>query len=123
MMLLQSNMALGLKEQIQGISADIAWLAPEITLVITAVLLLIYDLTFKENKSVGLAAIAFVGMAFTLVLLVSGLGNTEGSKMLMGGMIRLDGAAIYLKALFSIGGLIGLVMMLRSKQKEKFFCS
>ena len=33
MMLLQSNMALGLKEQIQGISADIAWLAPEITLV------------------------------------------------------------------------------------------
>ena len=123
MMLLQTNMALGLKEQIQGISADVAWLAPEITLVITAVLLLVFDLVFKENKSVGLAAIAFVGMAFTLVLLVSGLGNTEGSKILMGGMIRLDGAAVYLKALFSIGGLLGLVMMLRSKQKEKFFQS
>ncbi len=123
MMLLQSNMALGLKEQIQGISADIAWLAPEITLVITAVLLLIYDLIFKENKSVGLAAIAFVGLAFTLALLIAGWGNVEGDRTLMGGMIRLDGAAIYLKALFSIGGLIGLVMMLRSKQKEKFFKS
>ncbi|WP_323755265.1 NADH-quinone oxidoreductase subunit N [Roseivirga sp.] len=123
MMLLQSNMALGLKEQIQGISADIAWLAPEITLVITAVLLLIYDLIFKENKSVGLAAIAFVGMAFTLALLFSGWGNVGDGRTLMGGMIRLDGAAVYLKALFSIGGLIGLVMMLRSKKKEQFFKS
>ncbi|MGW8122710.1 NADH-quinone oxidoreductase subunit N [Roseivirga echinicomitans] len=123
MMLLQSNIALELKEQIQGIITDIAWLAPEITLVITAVLLLIYDLILKEKKSVGFAAIAFVGFAFTLALLISGWGNTEESKALMGGLVRLDRAAVYLKILFSIGGLIALAMMLRSKQKDKFFQS
>ena len=71
MMLLQSNIGIDLKEQIQGISTDLIWLAPEITLVLTAILLLVYDLIFKENKSVGLAAIAFVGMAFTLILMLS----------------------------------------------------
>ncbi|PIQ47347.1 MAG: NADH-quinone oxidoreductase subunit N [Cytophagales bacterium CG12_big_fil_rev_8_21_14_0_65_40_12] len=123
MILAQSNMLEGLKDQLQHLTADIFWLAPEVTLVITLVLLLTYDLIFRQNKSVGIVAIAIAGLAFSTLLLISNWSELLVTNSLMGGLLRLDQGAVFFKLLFVVGALLAIVMMQRHRKKDFFFHS
>lgn len=123
MILAQSNMIEGLKDQIQQISADLFWLAPELTLVITLVLLLLHDLIFKQKKSVGMAAIALTGLGFSTLLLLSDWSELEVTQQLMGGLLSLDQGAVFFKLLFIAGALLSVVMMARHSKMSFFFNS
>lgn len=122
-LLVQSNMVLELKDKIARLSADLVGLAPEVILVITAVLVLLFDLFFKKKKGVGIAAIAFAGFAFTLFLLITGFKGGAPSQSLMNNLIRLDQGAVFFKILIALGGLLALILMQRSAYKNKFFRS
>ena len=123
MILAQSNMIEGLKDQIQQITADLFWLAPELTLVITLVLLLIYDLIFKQYKSVGIVAIAVAGLGFSVLLLLSNWSELLVTNQLMGGLLRLDQGAVFFKLLFVGGALLSITMMQRNRKRDFFFNS
>ena len=123
MILAQSNMIEGLKDQIQQITADLFWLAPELTLVITLVLLLIYDLIFKQYKSVGIVAIAVAGLGFSALLLLSNWSELLVTNQLMGGLLRLDQGAVFFKLLFVGGALLSITMMQRNRKRDFFFNS
>lgn len=123
MILAQSNMIEGLKDQIQQITADLFWLAPELTLVITLVLLLLHDLIFKQKKTVGMAAIALTGLGFSTLLLLSDWSELEVTQQLMGGLLSLDQGAVFFKLLFIAGALLSVVMMARHSKMSFFFNS
>ncbi|MFT7382203.1 MAG: NADH-quinone oxidoreductase subunit N [Roseivirga sp.] len=123
MILAQSNILEGLKDQLEQLTADIFWLAPEVTLVITLVLLLIYDLIFKQNKSVGIVAIAVAGLGFSTLLLLSNWSELLVTNRLMGGLLRLDQGAVFFKLLFVGGALLSIIMMQRHRKRDFFFNS
>ncbi|MFT7056060.1 MAG: NADH-quinone oxidoreductase subunit N, partial [Roseivirga sp.] len=123
MILAQSNMIDGLKDQLQNLTADIIWIAPEITLVITLVLLLVFDLLFKQNKSTGIIIISLAGLILSTLLLLSSWDQLMASQLLMGGLIKLDQGAVFFKILFNVGAVLSLTIMLRHRKKDFFFSS
>ena len=60
----------GLAEQLQRLKEGLHFMLPEIGIVVTIILLVVYDLLFEKNKSVGLAAILFSALSFLLVFQV-----------------------------------------------------
>ena len=50
------------------VAEGLGYLQPEITLVATLILLLLFDLIFKKNKAFGFTAIASIGFALAGVL-------------------------------------------------------
>lgn len=116
--LLQSNSAADLKDQLGALSQDLWLLAPEVSLVITLLLLLGFDLLFKGNKLIGLTAIAFCGLAATFSVLTFRWLNFNTELLLMNGLLRYDQLGLFLKLLFTIGGALGLVIATRSQKKS-----
>jgi NADH-quinone oxidoreductase subunit N len=87
---------------------DLLSALPLIALVVWACLLLIIDLFIPDDRKGWTALLAALGLLVSLVLdLIQPL--SDGGS-LMGGMIALDGFAIFLNALFLIGGLIGILI-------------
>ncbi|GAB5527611.1 MAG: NADH-quinone oxidoreductase subunit N [Roseivirga sp.] len=119
--LLQSNNASDLKDQLGNLSEDVWTLAPEISVVITLLLLLGFDLLFKKNKEVGLAAIAFCGLASTFVVLAFQWTQWSTDLMVMGDLLRYDQLATFLKLAFTIGAALGLVIATRSGERNDLF--
>lgn len=119
--LAQQNIAL--TNWLDQASEGLSYLLPEITLVITLVLLLLFDLIFKRNKQVGLTAIAIVG--FTSAGILSFLQWSSETVSLFGGMLSLTNFSLLLKMTFSLGGLITLVIAWRGRDniKSEFFKS
>ena len=121
--LLQSNNVSNLKDQLSTLSQDVWMLAPEISIVITLLLVLGFDLIFKKNKETGLASIAFCGLAATFVILTVQWMGFESQLDLMNGLIRYDQLSLFLKLIFTIGGALGLVIATRHRAKNDLFSS
>jgi NADH-quinone oxidoreductase subunit N len=121
--LVQSNTAANLKDQLSGLSADIWLLAPEISVVITLLLLLGFDLLFKRNKQVGLASIAFCGLASTFVLLAFQWTNLCADQLIMNDLLQLDRMAIFFKLTFTVGAALALVIATRVSKEKSLFSS
>lgn len=114
----------GLAEKLANTSQDVWALLPEVTIVITIVLLLVFDLIFKKNKTIGLAVIAFTGLAYCFVLVIQQWHDAESSLSLMSGLLNLNKLSIFLKGGFTIGLSIALITAIRSgNQHENFFKS
>lgn len=121
--LLQSNNASDLKDQLGNLSEDVWMLAPEISVVITLLLLLGFDLLFKKNKETGLAAIAFCGLAATFTVLAFQWIRFSTDFMIMGKLLRYDQLSLFLKLTFTIGGAMGLIIATRNRDKNNLFKS
>ncbi len=121
--LLQTNNASGLKDQLGNLSEDVWMLAPEISVVITLLLLLGFDLLFRKNKETGLAAIAFCGLASTFTLLAFQWTHFSTDLMVMGKLLRYDQLSLFLKLIFTLGGALGLVIATRNENRNYLFRS
>lgn len=113
----QSN--IGLSDWLDAISGSISYLLPELTLVISLVLLIIFDLLFTKNKSIGLAAIALVGIVFTFTLLVAQWSPNAASLAFFDDMLKLTNFGIILKMAFLLTGLLTVIMFAWGKESEK----
>ncbi len=123
-MLINQLQHTGLEEKLANTSQDIWVLLPEITIVITIVLLIVFDLIFKKNKSIGLSVIAFVGLAYCFALTIQQWHAIEASKSLMSGLLEINRLSIFLKGGFIIGFSITLITAIRSgRQQDNFFKS
>ncbi|MCE7993809.1 MAG: NADH-quinone oxidoreductase subunit N [Roseivirga sp.] len=118
---MQSNNASDLKDQLGNLSEDVWMLAPEISVVIALLLLLGFDLLFKKNKEIGLASIAFCGLASTFVILTFQWTNFSTDLMIMGNLLRYDQLSVFLKLIFSLGGALGLIIAARNGEKNNLF--
>lgn len=118
--LLQSNSASALKEQLAGLSGDLYALLPELAVLATLLLLLAFDLIFKNRKEIGLASMGFCGLIATVSVLLFYWFNYEEGGTLMNGLLRFDQMGIFLKILFVIGGLFGLLIASQGKDKALF---
>ncbi len=110
-----------LSTKLEQIGESLTWLLPEVTLVITLILLICYDLIFKKNKSIGLATISFVGLGFSIFL--SALQwNQESQLNLFDGLLHLDKLAIILKILFCTVLAGSLIIAVKANQdRDDFF--
>lgn len=118
--LFQSNTATSLKEQLAEISGDLIFLVPEIAIVVTLLLLLAFDLIFKNKKEIGLASIGVCGLLASLSVLLYIWSLHPESQEAMSGLIRFDQLAIFLKILFTSGALLGLLIASQGKKKSLF---
>lgn len=120
-MLISQLQHTGLEEKLANTSQDIWALLPEITIVITIVLLIVFDLIFKKNKSIGLAVIAFAGLAYCFALTIQQWHSIEVSKSLLSGLLDINRLSIFLKGGFIIGLSIALITAIRSGESRKEF--
>ena len=86
-------------------SSDLLSILPLIVLVIWASLLLLVDL-FLQRKGVT-ALLAALGLALTAGLTLAQAGDEAST---FGGMIAVDGFAIFLNVLFLLSGLLGIAV-------------
>ncbi|WP_422354890.1 NADH-quinone oxidoreductase subunit N [Roseivirga pacifica] len=105
------------------VTEGLGYLLPEITLVATLILLLLFDLIFKKNKAFGFTAIASIGFALAGVMAL--LQWSSETVSLFGGMLSLTNFSLLLKVAFSFGGLVTLLIAWRGKDeiKAEFFKS
>lgn len=117
----QTNLISGLKEQLTSLSGDVWYLAPELTLVVTVILILGFDLFLKDNKQIGIFAIAFSGLAFAFFTLTQSIGLAQNSNELFAGLIKLDGWSVLVKMGFVLAGLLTLVIASRKQSDLESF--
>lgn len=117
----QTNLISGLKEQLAALSADVWYLAPELTLFITVILILVFDLLFKNNKQIGIFAIAFSGLAFAFFALSQSVGLAQNANELFNGLIRFDGWSVLVKMGFVLAGLLMLIIASRRQSDLENF--
>ena len=110
-----------LSQQLTETGKDLWALLPEISITATLIFLILFDLAFKKNKSLGLASIAFVGLAFTFALLVQQWHAFPEPVSLMGELLNLNRLAILLKSAFVIGLAVALIIALQARSLEKDF--
>ncbi len=111
----------GLNDKLTSTAQDLWALLPEITIVITIILLIVFDLIFKKNKSIGLTSIAFVGLAYCFVLTIQQWFGISEWQSLMSGLLNINRLSIFLKGGFIIGLTIALITALRSGDLQKDF--
>jgi NADH-quinone oxidoreductase subunit N len=118
------QMADGLKEQLQSLTEGVAFLWPEITLVVGLLLVLLFDLIFQNRKEVGIAAISISVLSFLLVAqCLSFVPNLE-AKDLFVGLITVSSGANLFKVGFTLTALVALIMAAQSKKyAQQYFSS
>ena len=117
----QANTISGLKEQLTSLSGDVWYLAPELTLIITLLLILGFDLLVKSNKRLGIFTITFTGLAFTFFLLTQSLDISYNPVELFGGVIKLDGWSNLVKMGFLLAGMLMLIIASRKSSDLEDF--
>lgn len=100
------------------INESIVWLAPEIALAVTVLLLIVFDLVFDKNKSVGLIAIASAGLAFTLLLLIQQWQAVE-TITFFNRMLKLSNLGLLLKMTFTAAALVVLFLLAHTSLRER----
>jgi len=118
-MILSNMQGIGLTDWIEQLNQSIGWLLPEFSLVITLLLLIVFDLLFKNNKSIGLTAISFAGLAFTGVLLFQQFQAINETVTFFNQMLKLSELALVLKTVFIFSGLVVLILMTQQREGEK----
>jgi len=117
----QINLISGLKEQLASLSGDVWYLAPELTLVITILLIIGFDLLFKNNKQTGIFTIAFSGLVFTLIIIAQSIGLSQNGDQLFNGLIIFDGLSLLVKIGFVLAGIMMLIIATRKDEDLKNF--
>ncbi len=112
----QSNIVDGLGEKLSEIAGDLFYLGPEVTLAITIILVLVYDLLFKDKKEVGIFSIGFVGLVFALVI-----SSFINAGTPFGGMFSLNMWNLTIKFLLILGGVLMLIMASRDQKNINRF--
>lgn len=110
-----------LNEKLAATSQDLLLLLPEIAIVATILLLIVFDLIFRKHKSIGLATISFVGLAYCLALSLNQWRVLDSQQTLMSGLLNLSRLSIFLKGGFIIGLAFALVTAIRSGDSQKKF--
>lgn len=106
----------GLANQLQSLTEGVAYLWPEIVLVVGLLLVLLFDLIFKDKKNVGLAAISLSVLSFLLVAQwFSFVPNLE-AKDLFVGLVTVSSGANLFKIGFTLTAIVALVMAIQSKK-------
>jgi len=101
----------GLSDWLDQIAQSTGWLIPEITLAITLLLLLIFDLLFKARKEVGLVAIAYTGIIFTGALLINQWVHFEETLTFFNQMLKLSNLALLMKMVFLVAAAVVVFML------------
>ena len=106
----------GLAEQLQRLKEGLHFMLPEIGIVITIILLVVYDLLFQKNKSVGLAAILFSAFSFLLVFQVLSFLPEANALPLFEGLVTHSAGANLFKIGFLLSLLVALLMAVTSRK-------
>lgn len=113
----QSN--IGLTDWLDAISGSIGYLLPELTLVITLVSLILYDLLFENNKNIGLATISFVGLCFTFFLLFNQWSPNTVALVFFDDMLKLTNFGVILKMVFGGAAVLTVLMILVCNTEDR----
>jgi NADH-quinone oxidoreductase subunit N len=95
---------------------NLSLLAPELSIVVTAVAVILLDL-FVQKKAL-LVATSLAGLAVALVFSVTSWAGLGGGVGLFGGMLAVDGFAIFFKVIFI--GTAALVILMSQDYVGKF---
>ena len=95
---------------------NLSLLAPELSIVVTAVAVILLDL-FVQKKAL-LVATALAGLAVALVFTVSAWSAIGGGTGLFGGMLAVDGFALFFKVILI--GTAALVLLMSADYVSKF---
>lgn len=114
----------GLKEQLHSLTEGITFLWPELTLVAALLLVLLFDLIFKNKKEVGLATISISALSFLLVAQCLFFRPGLEAKDLFVGLVTISSGANLFKIGFTLTALIALIMAAQSKKyAQQYFSS
>lgn len=101
-----------LSQKLADITGSLPWLLPEGVLTGLLLLLLLTDLIAGKKGAywlVSFAILGFLGHLFTLFLQWQQLALLQQSPVLMD-MLSVDGTSIFFRALFSLGGLLAILL-------------
>jgi len=101
-----------LGQKLAEITASLPWLLPEGVLTGLLLLLLLTDLIAGKKGAywlVVLAVLGFLGHLFTLYLQWQQLVQLQEAPVLMD-MLRVDGPSLFFRAIFSVGGLLAVLL-------------
>ena len=111
---------IGLTDWLDAISGSIGYLLPELTLFITLVLLILFDLLFDRNKNMGLSAISLAGLGFTFFLLFNQWSPNIGALPFFDDMLKLTNFGIILEMVFSGAAVLTVLMMLMGNTEDRY---
>ena len=99
---------------------SLAYISPEIILVVFAAAVIITDLFIKDRESDWVAYLSLIGLGCSLIaiFITNSLVNTNEPISLFLGMIRLDGFAVFFKVLLLLATAATILFSLRSEELD-----
>ena len=99
---------------------SLAYIIPEIVLVVFAVAVIIFDLFVKDNESDWVAYLSLIGIGCSLIaiFITNSLVDINKPISLFLGMVRLDGFAIFFKILLLLATAATILFSLRSEELD-----
>lgn len=99
---------------------SLAYITPEIVLVVFAAAVIIFDLFVKDRESDWVAYLSLIGLGCSLIaiFITNSLVNTDKPISLFLGMIRLDGFAVFFKVLLLLATAATILFSLRSEELD-----
>ena len=97
---------------------SLAYISPEIILVVFAAAVIIFDLFVKNRESDWVAYLSLIGLGCSLIaiFITNSFVNTNEPISLFLGMIRLDGFAVFFKILILLATVATILFSLRSEE-------
>lgn len=118
-MIINAFQSTGLSQWLEQIIASAHWLLPEIILFITIILLIVFDLLFNRNKSLGLMVIALIGLFSTMSMLMMEWRQLYEPLTFFNQMLMLSNMSLLLKMLFTISAFVVIYLMTQQSKKEQ----
>ena len=100
---------------------DYLALAPEITLAVTAVVVLLLDLFLPRSQKYWTAIVAVLGVSFTALPLIALAVSEVGERTMLGGSFVVDDFALVLKGLFVVAGYLVLLMSVSYIESDRYY--
>ena len=99
---------------------SLAYISPEIILVVFAATVIIFDLFVKDRESNWVAYLSLIGLGCSLIaiFITNSFVNTNQPLSLFFGMIRLDGFAVFFKILLLLATAATILFSLRSEELD-----
>ena len=99
---------------------SLAYISPEIVLVVFAAAVIIFDLFVKDNESDWVAYLSLIGIGCSLIaiFITNSLVDINKPIALFFGMVRLDGFAVFFKVLLLLATAATILFSLRSEELD-----